>query len=296
MVAREEYRAVAARGSILYFLIVEMSNVNVMYQNSLKQFLIIFDNSITKWVSILVNLPFTWLVQCYFFFRSAKSCITEDRIINILDYLTHEVWVFTTRSLYERHKPLFTLMLAMKIDLHKGIINHEEFLTFIKGGASLDLNAVQPKPFKWILDVTWLNLVEISKLPTFHDILPRVSGSPVWGSRPCRSNVWCCCRLKGVKESGGFGTRKRSQKRKNYRVVIRDNWMYSESLYWSDHGVQIEHYHKLASTSWVSRPRRAAGLLHLTNFILFCFGRFFRTSIRRSLHPWFGTNLGGIRT
>lgn len=70
MVAREEFRAVAARGSILYFLIVEMSNVNVMYQNSLKQFLTIFDNSITK---------------------STKSTITEERIVNILQYLTREV-------------------------------------------------------------------------------------------------------------------------------------------------------------------------------------------------------------
>lgn len=78
------------------------------------------------------------------------------------------------RSLYERHKLLFTLMLAMKIDVHKGLISHEEFMTFIKGGASLDLNAVQPKPFKWILDITWLNLVEISKLKIFNDILTKV--------------------------------------------------------------------------------------------------------------------------
>lgn len=69
-IAREEFRAVAARGSILYFLIVEMSNVNVMYQNSLKQFLILFDSSITK---------------------SEKSTNATERINIILKYLTHEV-------------------------------------------------------------------------------------------------------------------------------------------------------------------------------------------------------------
>lgn len=153
-VAREEFRAVATRGSILYFLIVEMSNVNVMYQNSLKQFLVIFDNSITK---------------------STKSNNTEERINNILKYLTYEIWAFTSRSLYERHKQLYTLLLAIKIDYNKGIITHEEFLAFVKGGASLDLNAVTPKPFRWILDITWLNLVEISKLNIFGDLLKKVN-------------------------------------------------------------------------------------------------------------------------
>ncbi|KAL7304210.1 hypothetical protein TKK_0003404 [Trichogramma kaykai] len=155
-VAREEFRAVAARGSILYFLIVEMSNVNVMYQNSLKQFLTIFDNSITK---------------------SEKSSSTGERINIILSHLTYEVWSFTLRSLYERHKSLFTLMLAMKIDCHRGLISHTEFMAFIKGGASLDLNAVQPKPFRWILDITWLNLVEISKLEVFSEILTKIEFS-----------------------------------------------------------------------------------------------------------------------
>lgn len=156
MKAREEYRAVATRGSILYFLIVEMSNVNIMYQNSLKQFLTIFDNSITK---------------------SARSNVTEERINIILRYLTYEVWAFTSRSLYERHKLLFTLMLAIKIDFYKGVINYTEFMSFIKGGASLDLNAVTPKPFKWILDITWLNLVEISKLKPFNDMLKKIENN-----------------------------------------------------------------------------------------------------------------------
>ena len=67
----------ATRGSILYFLIVELSKVNVMYQTSLRQFLLLFDGSITK---------------------SKPTHIIDKRINNILEYLTKLVWRYTLRG------------------------------------------------------------------------------------------------------------------------------------------------------------------------------------------------------
>ena len=154
--AREEFRSVANRGSILYFLIVDLTKINIMYQTSLKQFLVLFDNSVTK---------------------SKPSHAVEKRLANILDFLTKSVWKYTNRGLYEKHKFLFTLLLALKIDMNLGNVSFPEFSLLLKGGAALNLNSVKPKPVRWMLDVVWLNLVELSKHKIFREILTAVSSS-----------------------------------------------------------------------------------------------------------------------
>lgn len=115
ILARDEFRPIATRGSVLYFLVVEMSKVNVMYQTSLKQFLSLFDTAIQQ---------------------SVRGVSTEERIVIVLSRINWEVWQFVQRALFVKDRFLFTLLMALKIHLHERKISHEEFMVLIKGNGS----------------------------------------------------------------------------------------------------------------------------------------------------------------
>eukprot|EP00998_Keelungia_sp_KM082_P000856 NODE_10_length_4254_cov_122.132542_g9_i0.p1 GENE.NODE_10_length_4254_cov_122.132542_g9_i0~~NODE_10_length_4254_cov_122.132542_g9_i0.p1 ORF type:complete len:1396 (+),score=542.74 NODE_10_length_4254_cov_122.132542_g9_i0:376-4188(+) len=139
--AREEYRPVATRGSVLYFLIVEMSLVNPMYQTSLSQFLYLFDSGIEK---------------------AEKHQITTKRIASIIEYNTYSLFCYISRGLFEVHKLLFVLLLACKIEMRAGKLPPESFQTFLKAGAALNMSDVRPKPFPWVPDRAWLNVLALA--------------------------------------------------------------------------------------------------------------------------------------
>lgn len=147
--ACEEYRPVAHRATLVYFLIAEFSVVNCMYQTSLNQFTELYELSID---------------------RSEKAAMPSKRIANIIEYMTYEIYLYISRGLFERHKLLFALMLTNKILVSAKIVRPADLDIFLKGGAALDINSVRKKPKDWIPDRVWLNIVALSNMDAFRDI------------------------------------------------------------------------------------------------------------------------------
>jgi len=147
--ACEEYRPVAHRAALIYFLIAEFSTVNCMYQTSLKQF--------NELYSIAID-------------NAERAAMPSKRIANVIEHMTYSVYLYIQRGLFERHKLIFALMLTNKILISAGTISAENVGIFLKGGGALDINQVRKKPKEWIPDAAWLNCVALSSMSSLHDL------------------------------------------------------------------------------------------------------------------------------
>jgi len=128
---REQYRRIATRGSILYFVVVEMSLVNWMYNTSLQQFLVKFDEAIDK---------------------ADKNVIAETKKIeNIESKLTYVIFRYINKGLFVKDKMTFVLMVCLKIQVTAGKLNTGDIALLLRSGFSLDAKTEKQNPFaKWI--------------------------------------------------------------------------------------------------------------------------------------------------
>lgn len=151
--AREEFRPVATRGSVMYFVITELSLINVMYNISLSEFIRLFIESIE-------NAP--------------KDRNTQKRIHNVITATTFDIYKYVQRGLYEKDKKTYALLLALKIDLRANRISQNEFKCLLQGGAALNLNEVRKRPYDWITDTVWLNINVLIGIPQFKSLIHQI--------------------------------------------------------------------------------------------------------------------------
>ncbi|XP_059616596.1 dynein axonemal heavy chain 8-like [Phlebotomus argentipes] len=169
---RETYRPIARRGSILYFFMATLPEINHMYRTSLAQFLVKFDESLHQ---------------------APPSPEVFSRITSIIKKMTINIFRYQSRGLYEKHRYTFALLMALKIDVDQGKIRLSEFEYFIKGGSAVDASNVPKNPFNWLPDNIWTNITELAKLDQFSQLIDDMGSREkiwqVWYSKPNPENA-----------------------------------------------------------------------------------------------------------
>ncbi|CAE7538086.1 Dnah1, partial [Symbiodinium microadriaticum] len=143
VVQSELYRPVAKRSSLLYFVIADLGDVDPMYQYSLPWFTMLFVRGIAN---------------------AAPANEITERIKNLNDYFTYSVYQNICRSLFERHKLLFSFILCIKILQGENLINAEEYRFLLSGIAPTHVDCPIPES-NWLEPNVWNDICEMGGLP-----------------------------------------------------------------------------------------------------------------------------------
>uniref|UniRef100_A0A8D1MAE7 AAA+ ATPase domain-containing protein n=1 Tax=Sus scrofa TaxID=9823 RepID=A0A8D1MAE7_PIG len=92
--AREHYRPAAARASLLYFIMNDLSRIHPLYQFSLKAFSTVFQKAVEK---------------------AAPDESLKGRVANLIDSITFSVYQYTTRGLFECDKLTYLAQLTFQV-------------------------------------------------------------------------------------------------------------------------------------------------------------------------------------
>ncbi|XP_031754732.1 dynein heavy chain 3, axonemal [Xenopus tropicalis] len=142
---RDGYRPVANYSSVIFFVISNLAYIDFMYQYSLAWFINLYINAIKK---------------------SESSNNLHERITNLNDYFTNSIYEHVCRSLFEKHKLLFSFLLCVGLQKNRGSVNDNEWHFLLTGGVALEIPRTNPDP-SWLKDKSWGEIQRLSTLPLF---------------------------------------------------------------------------------------------------------------------------------
>jgi dynein heavy chain len=146
-VIRNKYIPVAIRTRILFFCITELSAIDPMYQYSLSWFVNLFSNAIKQ---------------------SEKSNEVDVRVQNINEYFTFSLFSNVCRSLFEKHKLLFSFLLTVRILMNDGLVDMNDWKFLLAGGAVGHKDTQNPAQ-SWLPAQSWMEVLSLSNLDSFKD-------------------------------------------------------------------------------------------------------------------------------
>ncbi|KEG11834.1 dynein heavy chain [Trypanosoma grayi] len=138
--SRELYRPVSRHSSCLYFCCATLSNVDPMYQYSLQWFVRLFINGIEA---------------------SEASDDLAERLKNLQDYFTYSFYQNISRSLFEKHKIMFSFFLCVRILQQSNGIDEGEFRFLLQGPSMTSKTQPNPAP-SWLTESTWVDICYLS--------------------------------------------------------------------------------------------------------------------------------------
>lgn len=128
--ARESFRKVATRGSVIYFVIADLALIDPMYQYSLDFFIKLFKKRLDI---------------------SEKSENPEERLEILINDITRAFYSNICRGLFENDKLLFSFLISCKIQINKGLIQQKEWDFFLRA-ATKEYHEERPE---FIDEKTW---------------------------------------------------------------------------------------------------------------------------------------------
>lgn len=159
---RESYRPVAIRGSVLYFVIADLSLVNAMYQYSLEFFTRLFVARLEK---------------------AEASDILDKRLQILIEDVTRATYLNICRGLFEVDKLLYSFLNTSAILKRDEQITAEEWNVFLRGSPT-DFREKENVASDLIDDKVWQGLHGLEECHVnFKDICASftdISDKPQW--------------------------------------------------------------------------------------------------------------------
>nr|XP_058139450.1 dynein axonemal heavy chain 9 isoform X3 [Dasypus novemcinctus] len=150
--AREHYRPAAARASLLYFIMNDLSKIHPMYQFSLKAFSIVFQKAVE---------------------RAAPDESLKERVSNLIDSITFSVYQYTTRGLFECDKLTYLAQLTFQILLMNQEINAAELDFLLRSPAQTGIMS----PVEFLSHQAWGGIKALSSMEEFCNLDRDIEGS-----------------------------------------------------------------------------------------------------------------------